>query len=122
MGYTLTIGNATPWHRVEGLESGWTVAGMTREEAPVFPHDEMTGNSNRRSPSYTAWAEFSREAGIHDVFFDQWRGLLIQHPGCSLLRREHMQRFDAAVEPLRSIDDRPPGFEGWNGEDAGIYN
>jgi hypothetical protein len=63
MGYSITIGNAKPeFNKDDGeLWARWTVDGLTLPDAPTFPHDEVTGNSNGRSPSYSGWADFCRE-------------------------------------------------------------
>ena len=41
------------------------------DDAPSFPNDELTGNSNYRAPSYGAWSDFLRCAGLYDMFFDK---------------------------------------------------
>ncbi len=72
MGYTFTIGNAVPKHHKSDfphLSATWDVDAMTHLHAPTFPNDEMTANSNSRSPSYSTWADFCNETGLRDVFF-----------------------------------------------------
>lgn len=114
MGYTLSIGNAT-------VESGnddgelwtrWTVAGATHPDAPVFPNDELTGNSNVRSPSYTGWHDFARDTGLDRMFYDKDEGMLKNHPGCvPLVEADHTDVL-AALQRWKAKADKPPGFAG----------
>lgn len=115
MGYTITIGNAKPeFSKDDGeLWARWTVDGKTSSEAPTFPNDEMTGNSNSRSPSYTAWAEFCTEAGFHDLFLEKYEGLMAEHPGCKMLLPEHLLIVQAALAKWKRTATKQPGFCGW---------
>jgi hypothetical protein len=115
MGYSITIGNAKPeFSKDDGyLMAMWTVDAVQLPEAPTFPHDELTGNSNGRSPSYTGWAEFCREAGIYDLFLEKYEGLMTPHPGCKLLQKEHLLIVQAALEKRKRTASLPPGFCGW---------
>jgi hypothetical protein len=111
MGYTIKIGNAVPVWEPEDDYCSWAVEAAALDAAPVFPNDDMTGNGNDRSPSYTGWAEFSRWAGLHDFFFGEDGGLMSRHPGVRPLRNEHL----AAVSAARSLieakhSDLRPGF------------
>lgn len=123
MGYNITIGNAVPYHHKEGgyLDAGWTVESHTSDDAPAFPNDDMTGNGNARYPSYSAWAGFARATGLTKLFFGD-EGLMTQHPGCALLTQEHRAVVAAALAEYRARAWKPPGFEGWNGEDKGKYD
>lgn len=124
MGYTITIGNAKPeFSKNDGeLWARWSVDGKTSDEAPTFPHDEMTGNSNSRSPSYTGWADFCRAVGLYDMFLEKWEGLMSEHPGCKMLQPEHLLQVQAALTKWKRTATLPPGFEGWRGEDAGKHD
>lgn len=115
MGYSITIGNAKPeFNKDDGeLWARWTVDGMALPEAPTFPNDEMTGNGNGRSPSYTGWAEFCDAAGLTTLFLEKWEGLMSQHPGCKMLQKEHLLQVQAALEKWKRTATKPPGFEGW---------
>ena len=114
MGYTLTIGNA----RVEsGCDYGelwakWSVDGATHPDAPTFPNDSMTGNSNQRSPSYSGWADFARDAGLERFFFDKEGGILRSHPGCVPLTQAHHTEVLAALQRCQALSKKPPGFAG----------
>lgn len=101
MGYTLTIGNAALRYDAGDFHLAITAERASHPEAP--DHCRFTGKGNSRSPSYTAWSEFCKEAGIHELFYGQgWdrqmRGytsctddfhretpLLASHPGCQPL-------------------------------------
>lgn len=134
MGYTFKIGNAVPkFSKDDGyLDARWEVEPATSEEAPTFPHDEMTGNGNDRSPSYSGWADFCRDTGIYDVFYDEHGHLLAGHPGCVMLQQSDLQRVREAREKWQKMATLPPGFEGfpefdketqkWGSPDEGKYD
>lgn len=130
MGYTLTIGNAYPVHSIEDgeLYAEWDVKGFSDLQAPVFPNDEMTGNTSQRSPSYTAWHEFCQDVGLEDLFYHRDEGLIRSHPGTFILTAAHSAKISEALAAYpRSL---PPGFAGFpkqiNGEfrspDEGKYD
>jgi len=82
MGYTLTIGEAKLSYEPEDLYLTIEAEGATHEDAP--DHDRFTGKSNSRSPSYTAWADFCREAGLYELFYGQgWDRNLCQNRDCT---------------------------------------
>jgi hypothetical protein len=117
VGYSITIGNAVPMHSKDeyGLYAGWEVGGEAHDGAPVFPNDDMTGNSNGRSPSYTAWSESMRALGLYALFFDdvEDEGLFRPHPGCALLTSEIAERITTAVAAYRATTTKPAGCSGW---------
>jgi hypothetical protein len=115
MGYNINVGNAKPeFSKDDGeLYAHWTVDGATSPDAPTFPHDEMTGNGNGRSPSYSAWADFCRDAGIYDLFLEKYEGLMSSHPGCKMLQSEHLLIVQAALVKWKRTATLPPGFCGW---------
>lgn len=69
-------------------------------DAPIFPGDQMTGNSNGRHPGYSQWSDFCKEAGIYEVFYgedeNERDGLLGDHPGCFLLLPWHLDAIKEA--------------------------
>jgi hypothetical protein len=97
---------------------------VERDDAPTFPHDEMTGKGNYRYPGYSGWADFCREAGLYDLFLDRDGGeaLMQNHPGIARLHPEHLTRIRAALKARRRTSTLPPGFAGWNGEDEGKHD
>ena len=115
MGYTFTIGNAVPeFSKDDGeLSARWAVASAEHQDAPTFPNDTMTGNGNSRSPSYSAWAEFCRDAGIYDLFYDERGHLHAGHPGCAMLARSDLERVRAALAARQNKATLPPGFCGF---------
>lgn len=124
MGYDIRIGNAVPFHSKEygELYAKWTVQRDSHAFAPTFLNDEMTGSSNCRSPSYGAWAEFSRKMGLYDFFYDDTEGLLRQHPGCQMITQEHLDQVQAALIRYQGSTDKKPGFYGWDDLDTGEYD
>ncbi len=115
MGYTFTIGNAVPeFSKDDGyLRAEWVVQPASSDAAPTFPHDDLTGNSNSRSPSYIVWLEFCNEAGIHDVFYDDRNNLHAGHPGCIMITPEDLANVRLARTARQVASTKPPGFDGW---------
>jgi len=114
MGYDIRIGNAVPVHHKDDfprLSARWEVEGATSAGAPVFEGDEMTGNSNMRSPSYSAWSEFCEQTGLYPLFYDEDEGLLAQHPGCVGITQNDADAVTQALVHYRSTVTLPPGFE-----------
>lgn len=125
MGYTIKIGNAVPEFGNEEygeLWARWAVESASFEHAPTFINDEMTGNSNSRSPSYSGWAEFARAVGLHDFFFEDYEGLMANHPGCEKITQKHLDTVQTALVKYTASTDKKPGFIGWDGTDTGEYD
>ena len=119
MGYDITIGNAVPKFIKEDGEllAWWDVEGATSDQAPTFINDEMTGNSNSRSPSYCAWTDFTKDVGLHPMFYGEWDGLMRQHPGCFPITMVDLLVVQSALEKRKAISTREPGFSGWNNDE-----
>lgn len=106
MGYTITIGNATPQppdpSDAPGGSFGWTVASLVLPEAPHAPND-VNGGANYRWPSYSVWADFARDVGLHDMFFDKdgEASLMLHHPGIAPLSAWHREQTAAALAAYR---------------------
>lgn len=99
MGYTFKVGNAIPKFSKDDfpyLSAGWKVEPATSEDAPTFLGDEMTGNGNDRSPSYSVWHDFCKQVGIFDLFYDERGHMLSGHPGCFGIDAEFAERVHAA--------------------------
>jgi hypothetical protein len=124
MGYNITIGNAVPEFRKEDgeLYAAWVVNHAESDDAPTFPHDEVTGKSNSRSPSYSGWSDFCAEAGLEDMWYHDYSGFLRKHPGCFPLEKHHHTAVKAALERWQTKATKPPGFAGWSDEDKGKYD
>lgn len=126
MGYTITIGQAEPSEPFypdgdgETEQYGFTVASREFPDAPAAPGD-VNPRCNYRWPSYSVWANFAREVGLHALFLgdDDSRsgGLLRPHPGVAVLRPHHAATIHAALDSYRSkhpeavarFDVYPPG-------------
>jgi len=114
MGYTFTIGNATPRHHKDDfpyLSAEWDVDGMTLEDAPTFPGDEMTGSSNQRSSSYSVWSSFCKEVGLYEVFYYETGHLVGSHPGCAGITKEMCDHVTDRLREWKSKASLPAGFE-----------
>lgn len=114
MGYNLTIGNAVPEFSKDygELSARWVVPFVRHPDAPVFPNDGLTANSNGRSPSYSGWSIFCDHVGLTRLFYDERDGLLRPHPGCKLLTAAHHTEVLAALQRRQTSSDKPPGFAG----------
>ncbi len=131
MGYTLIIGEACfqgdkseAWLRV------WAKP-EAHDDAPTFEGDEMTGNGNSRSPSYTGWTEFCRQTGLYGMFYglDGRRDpymkedpdchretpLLADHPGfCALNEADALAVKHALDQHVLKYGELVPGFRSWD--------
>jgi len=95
-----------------------TVQGVERPDAPTFPNDEMTGNSNNRHPGYSQWSEFCEQAGIESLFFNRTDGLMREHPGYQPLEPIHAEIIESALNGYKELHpDAVPGFEAWTWND-----
>ncbi len=96
MGYTLAIGEFKVTVEDEGLNS---YLYYSVEEVKAFPDtpffDEYT-KSNYKSPSYTAWSESMKAAGLTDFMYNLETGLIREHPGIVPLTKEHQKIINNA--------------------------
>ena len=124
MGYSIKIGNAVPefGKDYDELWARWKVTGASDTNAPTFINDEMTGSTSQRSPSYSGWADFCRTVGLHDLFFEKYGGLMSQHPGCKILKQEHLDIVQTALIKYQASTDKKPGFIDWGEPDTGEYD
>ena len=114
MGYTFRIGNATPSFDKDNfphLGARWVVEPAVHPDAPVFEHDEMTGNSNSRSPSYSVWADFCHSTGLSSLFYDYRGHLKAGHPGCMGITQDDADFVTEALKNYRKEATLEPGFE-----------
>ena len=115
MGYSITVGNAVPEFSkdYDELYASWSVEVVTSNLAPTFINDDMTGNSNCRSPSYGVWSDFCRTVGLDDLFFNKGSGLMRDHPGCFIINQSHLDLVQTALIKYQATTDKKPGFTGW---------
>lgn len=114
MGYTFTIGNAVPVANKDSfpeLSVRWIVEGVTNDDAPSFPGDEMTGKSNMRSPSYSVWHEFCKTTGVYEFFYNSQGRLHASHPGCIGITEEDADFVSEALSVYKEKATLPAGFE-----------
>lgn len=134
MGYNLTIGEAVIEDHGD-LEVRVGAEGFEDADAP--DHDKYVGKTSSRSPGYSAWSEFCKEAGIEVLFYGSgWdrdarrygncpdgyhreTPILAEHPGCQKLCQGDLDVVRAAREKREKNNGcRLAGF--W--EDDGIDN
>lgn len=115
MGYSITIGQAEPFHDSSDfpeLYAKWKIRGEHHEEAPAF--GEPTDNTNQRWPSYTAWADFCEEVGLVDFFYEynSFRG---GHPGAFQINQDDVDMVYNKLEAYRKrITDVTAESAQWN--------
>ncbi|MEK6418455.1 MAG: hypothetical protein V4801_02545 [Burkholderia gladioli] len=105
MGYTLTIGNVDAGELI--CEDGRYEVCMhiVRHERKDAPRDgSPTDRTNQRWPSYGIWTDFCRLTGLHEMFFEEYEGLLSAHPGVFELRPAHLIIIKRAHERLKEGD------------------
>ncbi len=112
MGYNIMIGNAIlnpldeEW---DELKRTYSVEIVRHDNAPAF--GEPTDHENQRWPSYSTWADMSRETGLYDMFFNEETGIMRKHPGCFRLYPDHLTQVKAAIEKRkRQTGNRPAGY------------
>jgi hypothetical protein len=113
MGYTITIGELEIEKCPEdGIDSDCLRFGAKGERHYASPSfGEPTDFTNSRWPSYTAWAETMRTAGLHEAMF--YGGTLIGgHPGVRLVTPELRDAVSNALAGLRArFPGREPAFD-----------
>lgn len=112
MGYSIRIGNAEVVTDTSDnqLYAGWEVKDRINSDAPSFEGDEVTGNTNHRMPSYSQWAKFCKDVGLYDTFFNESSGLMVEHPGCKILTKYHLEVFEKALEKRNKENSLPAGL------------
>lgn len=98
-------------HDGRQLTARWVVDETTHWNAPQFPVDELTGITNGRHSGYSQWDNFTKEAGLHDLFFaNNPFSLMYNHPGCALITPEALQAVANARYRRQLAVGLPPGF------------
>jgi len=78
---------------------------------PEFEGDEMTGRTNGRHPGYSQWGDFCKTVGLTNLFYQEEKGLMSQHPGTVLLTDSHHKKIKHALTKWRkSNPDTNPGW------------
>lgn len=128
MGYTLTIGEATMEHHPEYASLRVGAERMTHPDAPK--HCPYTKDSNSRSPSYSGWEDFCKEAGpaVYELFYGGgWNDghyvcvdnpdnpreapIMAEHPGYAVLTPYDLKVFrEARQRREKTNGGKPPGF------------
>lgn len=119
MGYSFTIGQLVIEKQEEnGLDSdciNFSAESKTLDYAPAF--GEPTDFSNTRWPSYSAWTDFTKDAGLYHIFYDHYDKKLIGgHPGVRLVTKELCDVVQEALIKRRT--DYPNSVEQFEGENS----
>lgn len=81
MGYNIGIGEAFIARLDDETQRIW-VRTTRLDDAPN--HCPFTGKGNWRSPSYSVWSEFCKDAGVYELFYGQgWSGDIGRYESCS---------------------------------------
>lgn len=107
MGFIFLIGQGVEFDEEPGRPQ---VKEIRRSDAPVFPGDEATGNSNVRSPSYTAWYNFCKATGLYELFYSPNGQLRAGHPGYMRIDEHVLEYIQAALRHYSAQVFLPPGF------------
>lgn len=111
MGYSIYIGEGKKVKDEDGEAYRMTVERIESDEAPLFPDDTLTGQSNGRHPSYGAWSEWATIVGLHHFFFDKKEGLMKEHPGWEKLHLRHFWEIRQARKRWEKLHPNAvPGF------------
>lgn len=76
--------------------------GFSHETAPAY--GDPTDHTSSRWPSYSAWADFCRFSGLHDLFFGKSTrddSILQSHSGCIPLTEKHRKEKNSAFEAYK---------------------
>jgi len=135
MGYNIAIGEAVfRGSKEEAYLSVWADSEV-HDAAPSFPNDELTGQSNERSPSYIGWADFCRETGLYGMFFGlngrrnpymegdpnchRDQPIMADHPGYAAINNEDAFAVKQALEQhILKHGELNPGFTNWAASEA----
>ncbi len=100
MSYSIYIGKAIISYSNEEGDAYVSVEaeGEVNEEAPNFGYGDISGQGNGRHPGYSQMANFCRETGLYNLFYDKEDGILRHHPGCVPLEKRHLKAVVAAKE------------------------
>lgn len=111
MGYGIYIGEAV---LEKEKYSGMYIARVHEKCLPVAPSftgDPLSDHKNGRHPSYHGWHEFVKKVGLNDFFFDEDCGLMSAHPGCFILKPEHLSKIqETKTNWIARHPNAVPGF------------
>lgn len=114
MGYSIYIGEAS---FETGLEYGdndiyITVKEIESEDAPYWEGEDISGKTNGRHPSYTAFSRFCDLGGVRDLFFNEQHGLMRSHPGEVVLQKKDYETIKNAR--IEYQQNNPEAVAGWS--------
>ena len=115
MGYNFTLGKRVDETNEGFLEDGIEYCAQGEHSAHAPSLSDVTGQSNKRMPSYSAWAAFLVLSGLDEVFFEGNKLLIGGHPGyiditpeiknkVILAREEFISRFPEAIGSFEEDD------------------
>lgn len=122
MAHEFTIGQGVLRTDHSELGQRMVVGRITLPDAPNLPNDDLTGQSNERSPSDNAWRDFCKVVGILDVmsvFYEiknpGKRTVKVRYPrgqreGFFEIKQEDLDAITAALTRYKARATKPPGF------------
>lgn len=134
MGYDLIIGEACfRGDKDDAYLRVWAES-QAHDTAPRFANDPLTENSNMRSPGYSVWTDFTRDAGLYGMFYglngrrdpymkpdpNSHRNvpILADHPGFAAINEADVLAVKHALDQhVAKHGELKPGFRPWDERD-----
>lgn len=121
MGYSITIGEflleTYPDEAIECSGLRFTAKGVWLDDAPAY--GEPTDFTNERCPSYSAWHDFAKSAGIFELLFDCGGNLIGGHPGVRLITKDMLDTVVSARSRMEKNTPPPkPTMENYTSENG----
>lgn len=135
MGYSITLGEARIGYYPEDEYMKIEAEGMVHDDAPDLGRGDISGKSNQRHPSYTAFKKWCDETGLLEVFYETddykteqrrmmgWEDPVYWqikggHPGATPITRDMYKKVKSALTKYRkkhpnAIMPSPENTEGF---------
>lgn len=117
MGYSIHIGNVVLKRQYDDIDySQWEpeIERIDHPDAPEWPSSDglpdISGKSNGRHPGYCQMSDWARRVGLYELWLGE-EGLLRPHPGCAVLKPEHLAVVTAAR--VKWEGENPSARPGW---------
>jgi hypothetical protein len=123
MGYNLTIGELKTDIYYDELYSRINNRAEVKRNDDAPAYGEPTDFTNMRWPSYTSWHNAMRFVGLEDLMYNKETGLILNHPGCTVLVPEHKEIIDEAYKNFyEKYPNAKAGYSPKINEKEGIFD